>query len=118
LGRSPLKRQQKGFTLVVKMLCRHQHFAGHQRRTESLIARLTRVGLNPQPLIGERHPFNQKRYLPLLAYLSAVRHPIVGVRAEAVVNMHRPQLNGRILFAPANQAIQEHARIQPAAKGH
>lgn len=87
------------------MLRGHQRFAGRQRRTKCLVARLARMSLNSQPLIGERDPLYQKRHLPLLAHLLAVRHPVVGIGAEPVVNMYRPQANGGILLAPEHQAI-------------
>jgi hypothetical protein len=115
LGRSPLKRQQEGFTLIVKMLSRHQGFSRLQRRTESLIARLTRMGLNPSP--SSARVTVQPPAAPATAGIpAAVRHPIVGVRAEAVVNMHRPQLNGRILFAPADQRCKSTLESRPPLK--
>jgi hypothetical protein len=32
--------------------------------------------------------------------------------------MHRPQLQRRVLFTPADQLMQKHRRIQTAAEGH
>ena len=59
-----------------------------------------------------------QRHLPLLANLPTMRHPVVCMGAQAVVNMHRPQRQRGILFPQQHQLVQENRRIQTAAEGH
>ncbi|MNF71091.1 hypothetical protein D3C84_530340 [compost metagenome] len=113
-----LERQQQGLQLIVLMMGGEQPLPLSQACGEALVAGLPRLGLQAvaaAPL--QLHPLDHEGHRQLPAHLFTMGHPVVGVRAQAVVDVQGTQ-GKALLPGKTRRQHQQHSGVEPATEGH
>ncbi len=115
---TPLERQQQGLQLIVLMVSGEQPLPLPQVGGESLITRRPRLGLQALPVAPtELHPLHDEGHRQLPAHPFAVSHPVVGMWAQAVMNVQGVQ--GEAVGAcKTGRQHQQDGGVEPAAESH
>ncbi|MNP18324.1 hypothetical protein D3C76_1108030 [compost metagenome] len=85
---------------------------------KGLITGLPRLGLQAVAIAsGEPHPLHHERHRQLLTHRFAVGHPVVGVKAQAVMDVQGAQ-GEAVGVSKTGRQHQQHGGIEPATEGH
>ncbi|MNR06109.1 hypothetical protein D3C85_1221710 [compost metagenome] len=115
---APLERQQQGLQLIVLMMGGEQPLPLPQAGGETLVAGLPRLGLQAiavAPL--QLHPLDDEGHRQLLAHPFTMGHPVVGMRAQAVVDVQGTQ-GKALLLGKTRRQYQQHSGVEPATEGY
>jgi hypothetical protein len=101
---------EHGLRLVVEVVGQGNHVAGDL--PEDRVPRLARRGFQALARFADLYSVNGQRHFPGSAKLRAEPRPLVGIAREAVMDMHRGQLQpGKAL-----QDVEQDDRIQAAGQ--
>ncbi len=109
-GSAPEAHQQ-GFHLIVPVVGGEQYFIGLELLNERLITRFTRSVFQSLAVFLNIDGHDVQRHAELFTQCFAVTLPLVGIRRQAMMNMHRPHPR-----TPTRHRMQQHGGIQPTTK--
>ena len=112
-SRAPQQVEQHRFCLVVELVRERDHRG--VRAGQCRIARLPGRRFQPTPAEGGLHPAHLERNAETLAQRPAEGFPFPGVRADAVIDMHRGQ-GQPVTRGDYAHAMQQRYGIDPAGE--